>query len=147
ADNGGDGIELANSIVSDCAGSIISLGHNLLLDGTNCAFPSAAGDRVGSSASPIDARLGRLQNNGGPTRSYALLPGSPAIDSGDPASCAGSDQRGVARPQGAACDIGAYETANGSAAVVPEVEPNNTIPQANLLAFDQAGHSARSGVI
>ena len=43
-----------------------------------------------------------------------LLPGSPAIDAGDPATCAAEpvnniDQRGIPRPQGAGCDIGAYE--------------------------------------
>lgn len=58
--------------------------------------------------------LGPLDDNGGPTRTLALLPGSPAIDAGDDATCAsppvsGLDQRGTARPQGAHCDIGAYE--------------------------------------
>jgi CSLREA domain-containing protein len=40
---------------------------------------------------------------------YPLLPGSSAIDAGDDASCASTDQRGMTRPQGAHCDIGAYE--------------------------------------
>jgi hypothetical protein len=67
-----------------------------------------------------DPLLGPLQNNGGPTKTHALLPGSPAIDAGNDAVCAadpvnGLDQRGVARPQGASCDIGAYE------AIVPTV--------------------------
>ncbi len=54
--------------------------------------------------------LGPLQNNGGPTQTHALLPGSPAINTGSP-DCPppATDQRGVARPQGARCDIGAFE--------------------------------------
>jgi len=39
-----------------------------------------------------------------------LLPGSPAIDAGDSAYCPATDQRGIARPQGAGCDIGAFES-------------------------------------
>ena len=52
-----------------------------------------------------------LKNNGGSTQTHALAPGSPALDAVsllDP-SCAGTDQRGVARPQGPGCDIGAFE--------------------------------------
>ncbi len=55
--------------------------------------------------------IGKLKNNGGPTKTHALPKGSPAIDaipSSDP-SCGGTDQRGVARPRGAGCDIGAFE--------------------------------------
>lgn len=39
----------------------------------------------------------------------ALQIGSPAIDAGDDATCEAVDQRGVGRPLGAHCDIGAYE--------------------------------------
>jgi len=61
--------------------------------------------------------LGPLQDNGGPTWTHALLPieeGSRAIDAGDNTLCASwpinnLDQRGVARPQGGHCDVGAYE--------------------------------------
>jgi hypothetical protein len=41
---------------------------------------------------------------------HALDPASPAIDSADPANCSGTDQNGVARPQGSGCDRGAYES-------------------------------------
>jgi hypothetical protein len=55
-----------------------------------------------------------LANNGGPTQTYALLPGSPAIDQIPPGingcgTSVSTDQRGVSRPQGSGCDIGAYE--------------------------------------
>jgi hypothetical protein len=53
--------------------------------------------------------LGPLQNNGGFTKTMALGAGSAAIDAGNNATCAPKDQRGIARPQGAACDMGAYE--------------------------------------
>jgi hypothetical protein len=56
-----------------------------------------------------DALIGPLADNGGPTLTHALLDGSPAIDAADDAACPATDQRGVPRPQGAACDIGAYE--------------------------------------
>jgi hypothetical protein len=53
--------------------------------------------------------LGTLGNYGGLTQTIPLLTGSSAIDAGDDASCPATDQRGVTRPQGAHCDIGAYE--------------------------------------
>ncbi|MGQ0622413.1 MAG: choice-of-anchor Q domain-containing protein [Panacagrimonas sp.] len=49
-----------------------------------------------------------LDNNGGPTQTHALASGSPAIDATG-SNCLPTDQRGVPRPQGSACDIGAYE--------------------------------------
>ncbi|HVM57652.1 MAG TPA: DUF11 domain-containing protein, partial [Gaiellaceae bacterium] len=51
--------------------------------------------------------LGTLAANGGPTKTLALQPGSPAIDAGDGGACPATDQRGVARS--GVCDIGAYE--------------------------------------
>jgi hypothetical protein len=75
--------------------------------------------------------LGPLKNNGGPTRTHALVAGSPAIDAGDPGGCRNSqggllatDQRGFARnidgnSDGTVrCDIGAVEFGAGSAALV-----------------------------
>src|SRR5581483_10018875 len=47
--------------------------------------------------------------NGGPTLTFALLPDSPAIDSGDSFVCPLTDQRGIPRPQGGSCDVGAFE--------------------------------------
>jgi predicted outer membrane repeat protein len=80
-----------------------SLGYNLT-DDTSCGF-TATGDLV-----VPDAMLGPLQDNGGPTETHDLLDGSPAIDAGS-VSCPppDTDQRGVARPQGTGCDIGAVE--------------------------------------
>ena len=103
----------------DCAGAgpFTSLGHNLDSDGT-CNL-GATGDL--SSTNPL---LTSLQDNGGPTFTHGLLAGSPAIDAGNPATpgsggnaCESTDQRGVTRPQLAACDIGAYEAASGTLAI------------------------------
>ncbi len=102
----------ANTIVAknpsggDCSnlGTITSNGFNLDSD-NSCNLNMGLGDLPG-----VDPLLGSLQNNGGPTETHALLPGSPAIDavtSGCPPPA--TDQRGVSRPQGIHCDIGAYE--------------------------------------
>jgi hypothetical protein len=53
--------------------------------------------------------LSALANHGGPTQTYLPLPGSPLIDGGSNVGCPGLDQRGLARPFGASCDIGAVE--------------------------------------
>ena len=81
--------------------SLTSGGHNILTDAT-CA-PTGTDQVVGS------ALLGPLADNGGPTPTHELLPGSPALDAADPAFCPATDQRGVPRPQGPACDVGAFE--------------------------------------
>jgi hypothetical protein len=67
------------------------------------------GNRVGTTAAPLDARLGPLADNGGPTQTHALLPGSPALDAAVALPLFTVDQRGVHRPQGSAPDIGAFE--------------------------------------
>jgi hypothetical protein len=100
---------MAMAGAQNCSATTTSLGHNLEDTTPSQCGLVAIGDRVGA-----DPLLAPLQANGGPTSTMALLGASPAIDAGD-TSCLGSDQRGVARPQGAACDIGAYELASGAA--------------------------------
>jgi hypothetical protein len=81
-------------------------GYNLDSDGS-CGFSTASPFFDLPSTNPT---LGPLQNNGGPTDTMALLPGSPAIDYVSIASglCPATDQRGAART--APCDVGAYDT-------------------------------------
>jgi hypothetical protein len=121
-------LALSNSIVAnqasdtDCGGTITSLGHNLDSDGS-CGL-TATGD-ISSGA----ANLGPLQVNApGAAATYALLPGSQAINAGD---CSGgtitSDQRGVSRPQGPACDIGAFELEQASDTTAPVLSLPGTI--------------------
>ena len=96
---------------ADCSGFLTSIGHNLIGNNSGCGFTVITGDLVN-----IDSKLGPLQDNGGPTFTHALLPGSPAIDHVPPENClVTTDQRGVARPQGVACDIGAFEVIEGDA--------------------------------
>jgi hypothetical protein len=123
---GGPGVEggimtespviLANTILADndnsnCyvtgAGAITTTGSNID-SGTSCGFGG------GGNMFNTDPLLGLLADNGGYTETMALLPGSPAIDTGNGTVCSWThvddvDQRGVARPIGAGCDIGAYE--------------------------------------
>ncbi len=103
---------LRNTIVANsasggnCNGTITN-GSNNIDDGTTCGWGSASGSM--SSADPL---LGALADNGGPTQTFALLAGSPAIDGvtfSPPNSAPSTDQRGVARPQGARFDIGSFE--------------------------------------
>jgi hypothetical protein len=101
-------VDLTNTIVAnngvgaDCSGPVISSGHNL--DSDNTCGLTGSGDLPNT-----DPLLGSLANNGGPTWTHALLSGSPAIDAGDDTVCPATDQRGVTRPQGPHCDIGAFE--------------------------------------
>ena len=58
----------------------------------------------------VDPRLGEPGDYGGFTQTIPLLPGSPAVDAVPLEQCSlAVDQRGVSRPQGKACDMGAYE--------------------------------------
>ena len=59
--------------------------------------PDGNGNRIGTMAAPINAMLGLLANNGGPTDTHRILPGSLALDSGDPAIAMppANDQRGA----------------------------------------------------
>jgi len=103
----------------DCANNpVTSAGYNILGDNSGCAFSATTGDQVGTGASPIVPLLGALVFNGGATETRALTTGSPALDAGNPAGCTSADavpillatdQRGLARPQGTRCDVGAYE--------------------------------------
>jgi CSLREA domain-containing protein len=61
-----------------------------------------------------DPQLGTLQNNGGSTDTFLPNASSPAVDAGNDAACPAIDQRGVIRPQGPHCDIGAVELAASS---------------------------------
>jgi hypothetical protein len=104
--------EVITPVDADDIGLLVSGGYNLIGDSSgSTAFTNGVnGDQVGSAASRLDPKLGALATNGGPTQTHAPLAGSPAIDAGPLAPCpTAADQRGVARPQGLRCDIGAVE--------------------------------------
>ncbi|MEZ4713649.1 MAG: SdrD B-like domain-containing protein [Caldilineaceae bacterium] len=128
--------QISNSIfVADeaginCTGAIpISLGHNLE-SGTTCGFIQSS-DRQNANADllPLES------NSVGLTPLHPLGAASQAVDAGD---CSGgmilTDQRGVARPQGAACDIGSYEKI---AATTPSPTPTEAIPATPVIAPTQ----------
>ncbi|MEL6894080.1 MAG: choice-of-anchor Q domain-containing protein, partial [Actinomycetota bacterium] len=98
----GNGGAFACAIEGGAAATITSLGSNVIGDGS-C-------NPVGTDLANTDALLGALADNGGPTLTHLPAVDSPAIDVVGGA-CAATDQRGVVRPQGAACDAGSVEVA------------------------------------
>ena len=129
-------VTLSNTILAlnapsgfDCVGTLSSLGYNLIGDNTGCTVTANTGDLFGTGAAPINPGIGLLANNGGPTLTQGLLAGSPALNTGNPAmpgsgvdTCLATDQRGIARPTGIACDIGAFE---GTLPVPMALTPNS----------------------
>jgi len=88
--------------------TIVSGDHNVSNDTTCAVFLGQPNDFAPHTDPGLDP--GGLKDNGGPTKTIALTFGSVAVDAIPPAACAVSvDQRGVSRPQGTNCDIGAYE--------------------------------------
>lgn len=139
-DSAGGTVSLANTIVADnvdrssssrspdCVGTMTSLGYDLLKTVAGC---TTTGSTIGDVLDK-DPQLGPLQKNGGSTPTHALLVNvkwrgkrpilvaTPPLDAGSPGgatACAPTDQRGVRRPIGKRCDIGAYE-------YVPPTAPN-----------------------
>jgi hypothetical protein len=117
---------LTNTIVAgntagadpDIDGAITSQGHNLIGNSQD-ASGFVDTDFVGTAVNPLDPLLGPLQDNGGPTQTMALLPGSPALNAGDPAQLGTADQRGVVRSGGV--NVGAYQ-ASASAFVLTALD-------------------------
>jgi hypothetical protein len=89
--------------VSDCLGTFIDGGGNVE-SGNSCGFSVANHSKPNTNLVP-----GPLADNGGSTWTMALPLTSPAVDAAVDANCPGTDQRGVARPQGPHCDSGTYE--------------------------------------
>jgi hypothetical protein len=102
-------------ICNNLTGTVISADFNLIGHDGNAGtqnFTPSGSDIVPSQ--PLSAILDvTLANNGGPTLTHALVTGSPAVDAAP--SGPATDQRGVARPQGSAFDIGAFELEAGDA--------------------------------
>ena len=141
--------------------------YNLIGDGSDTTGISDGpnGNRLGTSASPINPLLGPLADNGGPTLTRAPQAASPLIDGGNttcPTPPLGSgplaaDQRGVGRPQGAKCDIGAVEVVQTTGTLpspkppgspsgsspVPLPRPQSTVPRvAHQVRCQRGGRSA-----
>jgi hypothetical protein len=103
ANNSGMGFNIKNN----CFSLMTDGGNNLEFPNKNAADPSDNNCVTGIQI--VNPQLGALGNNGGTTPTMPLLPGSPAVNGGNNATCPTIDQRGVTRPQGGTCDIGAFE--------------------------------------
>jgi hypothetical protein len=127
----------------------------LIGDGSG-GLDASHGNLLGTPASPLDAKLGPLQDNGGPTSTLALLDGSPAINAGDPAILPAPDQydqRGVgfSRVVGGRVDIGAVEVQAltshyllGVADVVRDLIRGNAVPSGVGKSLNAKLNAARS---
>jgi CSLREA domain-containing protein len=156
--NAGGTVNARNTIIAkntvtalapDFVGTLNSQGFNLIGNSSGTNITPTTGDQIGTPASPIDPKLetdgtGKplLKNNGGPTQTIALLPGSTAIDKGQ-SRFSSTDQRGFTRPidtpaianAGDGSDIGAYE-----------VQPDQLIgcSEINLVVNNNSDGSAGS---
>ncbi|MDL1911680.1 hypothetical protein FBQ81_13485 [Chloroflexi bacterium CFX6] len=113
--------DTATEITSDGTGSI-TVNDSIVQGG--CPAGATCTNVLNS-----DPLLGALANNGGFTQTMALGTGSAAIDAGNNSTCASTDQRGVTRPQGTACDMGAYEVD-----VPPTITDRSPAPSATDVA-------------
>jgi hypothetical protein len=131
----GGTLTISNSLLSgqiggpNCYGLTASsdAGYNLD-DGSSCGFMSANHSLINTD--PLLDPAG-LKDNGGPTQTIALLDASPAVDAiGAGVNGCGTtlttDQRGVVRPQGSGCDIGAFELVVQTLPVSIDIKPDET---------------------
>jgi predicted outer membrane repeat protein len=95
----------------NCAGQVGGIFS--LSDDNSCGFPSG---RNG-----VNLNLGALANNGGFTQTHLPGAGSAAIDNGTGVNCPPTDQRGISRPQGLACDVGSVEVIASTPTPTPTV--------------------------
>jgi hypothetical protein len=135
--------QLVNTIVAlntitgvtpdDVKGAFASLGHNLL--GTTTGSTGfGATDLL--NLHPV---LGPLGNNGGPTRTHTLLPGSPAINAGNNDYASATDQRGLPRIANGTVDIGAVEFQYWPVAT--------TLPASNVSATGAIARATLQGTV
>ncbi|MGH7923584.1 MAG: choice-of-anchor Q domain-containing protein, partial [Candidatus Binatus sp.] len=142
--------QLANSILSassggNCSGTINTGGYNNISDDATCGLgviTGANGQTLGDNVNPLLSASG-LQNNGGPTQTIALAPGSSAITAVPLAQCTvTTDQRGDPRPAPGynACDIGAYEFAG----IVVNTMSDSSTSGDHLCSLREAINNANS---
>jgi hypothetical protein len=128
----------------DAAGAMTSQGHNLIGQ-TDGSTGWIASDLTGTSGSPLDPVLGPLQDNGGPTLTMAVLPGSPAVDAGDNTNAPDTDQRSLPRIVGGVIDIGAFEAQIGDvtqfAFITPSSVNSGDFFDLTVIAEDAYGHT------
>jgi hypothetical protein len=148
-----ENIVIGSSGGKDFGGTLTSQGYNLI--GSNDFGMEIVGDTtgniVGTPQGPfINPRLGPLDYYGGPTQTYPLLTGSPAINAGNTATSPATDQRGAARV--GAADIGAFEvnnSANGGSFVVQLPRGTRNVAYQTQIAANNGGftYSVTSGAL
>jgi CSLREA domain-containing protein len=128
-----DSLLALNSGGNCAAGSISDGGHNIGFGDPSCPVGFGAGD----------PNLGPIQDNGGPSQTISLGAGSSALDAvpATGAGCQATDERGVPRPTGSACDIGAYEVAGPAATTDPATKMTRTGAVLNATVTPNAGGS------
>jgi CSLREA domain-containing protein len=156
--NGAARIEVLSTIISANQGTdvefvffftnnpFVSKGYNLIGGGNGTGAFNQTGDQVGVT----DPKLDPLGSYGGPTQTHRLQSDSPAIDAGpptdgDPTACPppDTDQRGVSRPQGSACDIGAFELESTSTNSPPTaVDDSATTNEDNSVTINVLANDA-----
>ncbi len=136
----GDGADVSGAFVPGGASNLI--GDASGSTGFLFAFPATISEisdptwrqfLTGDSAHPVDPHLGPLADNGGPTLTQALLPSSLALNAGFADGATVTDQRGAARPQGYAVDIGAFEQVASSLAITDVAATLNADGSLQLL--------------
>jgi hypothetical protein len=154
AGGGSASVEIGSSILKagasggTIAGTVSSDGYNLASD-SGGGFLTGTADRINT-----DPKLGPLQDNGGPTFTHALLPGSPAIDKGKNLTGSATDQRGLPRTIDGLCianasggdgtDIGAFEVQQPCPVAV---SLSNVGVALNQFGFDIGGGSNQVVVV
>ncbi len=115
---------------STVGGAVTSLGNNIE-DVDSCGL-AASGDKKNTVVA-----LGPLANNGGPTLTHLIFAPGPAFNQGSNALCAAApvnyvDQRGIGRPLGSSCDVGAVELSPGVLSYLMPIifgKPSEVLPE------------------
>lgn len=142
-------LHLMNSILANSAngGNDCGSGSSLATDINNLIETNDAGNPCGVPVSSADPNLGTLANNGGPTQTMALLYPSPAINAGDSATCETTDQRGVSRPQGSGCDIGAFEGLSAVTTLSSSLDPSTYGDSVTFTATLSGSYGTPTGTV
>lgn len=138
-----------NSGLSECAGSLFSLGHNLKTTSGDCSFAAAGDVSVQFLQVATEVLEQEMKDNGGPTKTHALIARGRAVDVG---YCPGetTDQRGFSRPVDDpimpnavdGCDVGAYEL-QGPVAPVADLMLSQAVDKASAKQGEQVTYTVR----
>ncbi len=148
ADNGPNDWNIQQHCSSELVGSN-NLQYPPRLTGSNFAndvtcFQGKSAPNQANDPAFRDPQLLPPGDNGGPTSTMAIPVSSPARDGGTTAGCPSSDQRGVGRPQGASCDIGAFELVAALRVYPTLLEVGSRAP---VLTVEGAGFGPSSVVL